>query len=198
MCVTPGKNHERNHMVAPRTKSTLATRIFVRYYLRTTMKFYLLIFLASIGFCCCDTKDKTQVKPGEIAIKDLRLNEIVHDSLTVDQLRDIEKIHKSFAEVNSSSLEETITNFKRDRHPDDEIAIWLKMAEAYERFTLAGGRQIDLNKKNEVYQLILLRSMMSEREVMDQVKVTSLTDDEIKEVFSYYDSPPKPLKIEKE
>jgi hypothetical protein len=160
------------------------------------MRIYILTIFVSIGLVCCVTKDREKPETTEMAIQDLKLNEIVHDSLTDKQLKDIEKIQKVFSEVNTSSLEETITNFKRDQNPDNEIAIWLKMADAYERFTLKRGKQIELNKKNEVYELILLRSMMTEKEVMNRVKVQFLTNDEVKEVFAYYNAPPQPLKVE--
>lgn len=141
------------------------------------------------------TSGKNEAK--EMALKDLHSNEVVHDSLTSQQMKDIEKIQKVFAEVNSSSLKETIENFKRDQHPDKEILIWLKMAGAYERFTVDKKGIIGLDKKNEAYELLLLRSMMSEAEVMDRYKPASLTEKEVKEIFAYYLEPPRPLTVQK-
>lgn len=132
-----------------------------------------------------------------MAIEDLKLHDIVHDSLTATQLDEIERIHKTFSEVNSSSLEETIDNFKRDQNPDREIAIWLKMADAYEHFVLSKGVGIDHNKKDEAYQLILLRSMMTAEEVVDKIDLQYLTDDEVREILHSYTDPPELLRVEK-
>src|SRR5688572_14818581 len=144
------------------------------------MKKYFFAFILSIALIGCIKNE-----PKEMAIGDLELNEIVHDSLTSRQIKDIERIQTVFAEVNSSSLEETIENFKRDQHPDNEISIWLKMADAYEKFTVDKKGSIGMDKKNEAYELLLLRSMMSEVEVIDKYKATSLTSEEVKEIFAY-------------
>jgi hypothetical protein len=79
------------------------------------MRTRLFIIILSSGLICCVTKSKDG--PGEIALKDLELNEIVHDSLTSRQLNEIGRIQKVFAEVSSSSLEEMIDNFRRDSIP---------------------------------------------------------------------------------
>ena len=102
----------------------------------------------------------------------------------------------SFADVYKISLEETITNFKRDQNPDNEIEVWLNMLKAYEKFVYKNGTQIELNKKTEVFKLILMRSMMDEKEAEFETKCTILNKDEIKEIFSYYKMEAKPLLIE--
>lgn len=77
------------------------------------------------------------------------------------QLEKIMRIQRIFAEVNPSTLEETIDDFKRDQNPDSEIATWLAMANAYEKITL-NNKGLDINKKGEAYKLILMRSMENE------------------------------------
>jgi hypothetical protein len=143
----------------------------------------------------CGTNNQENSKTKEIAIKDLKLSEVVHDSLTTMQIKEIKEIHKTFAEVTSSSLEETITNFKRDQHPDNEIAVWLTMAKVYERFTL--NKEFSLEKKKEAFDIILLRSMMTEAEVRESIESSGsgLTSDEVKEIFSYYTDAPERLKV---
>jgi len=158
------------------------------------MRIYLLPIIISIGLSSCMTNNKKESHTGEISLQELKLNEIIHDSLTNRQIKDIERIQQVFAEVNSSTLEETMDNFKRDQNPDDEIKVWLQMASVYEQFT--SDKVIDLNKKNEAYSLILLRSMMTEAEVMNKLTLKYLTENEAKEIFTYYTEQPKPLKIE--
>lgn len=160
------------------------------------MRIHLLAIVVSLGFSGCGIKDKDKSETGNVAVEELRLNEIVHDSLTQKQLLDIENIHAVFSEVSSASLEETITDFRRDQNPDDEIAIWLKMASAYQKFCLVNGPQLELNKKKEVFAAILMRSMMDDKEVLDNLKVKYLSIEELKEALTYYNTPASPLKIE--
>lgn len=128
--------------------------------------------------------------------KDIAISPVVHDTLSKTQLEKIKRIQEVFAEVNPSTLEETITDFKRDRNPDNEIAIWLQMATAYEKFTLKRAKTLDLEKKKEAYKLILMRSMASENEARKGTDIKLLTEPEIDEIFSYYQSAPKPLTVE--
>ena len=161
------------------------------------MKIYTLTIILITGLISCGKMNKEKPETTEMAIQDLELNEIVHDSLTTEQINDITRIQKVFSEVNLTSLDETINNFKRDQHPNNEIAIWLKMADAYQRFTLRTEKAIGHDKKNEAYELILLRSMMTEEEVLDKSAPKFLTKEEVKEILSYYVDPPQPLKVEK-
>lgn len=155
------------------------------------MKIHLSLIIIVLGLTCCTKKNNEQPVTTEMAIADLELNGIVHDSLTAKQIKEIERIQRVFSEVNSSSLEETINNFKRDQNPEREIAIWLGMADAYERFTV--NKHIEEHdKKEEAYQLILLRSIMTEEEAIDKADITYLTQDEVKEVLSYYIHPHNP------
>jgi len=85
----------------------------------------------------------------------------------------VRRIQKSLREVYPVFLEETVTNFKRDHNPDKEIAIWLNMASAYEKF-INRHPGADSLKKQEAFKLILLRSMMSDREAIQQAGLKAL------------------------
>eukprot|EP01035_Chromulina_nebulosa_P055322 gene55322-75815_t len=110
---------------------------------------FLLLTIFGFTLFSCKTNDKSEnSKVQTINANDLTLSPVVHDTLNSDQIERITKIQRAFSEVNPSTLEETITNFKRDRNPDNEIAIWLAMANAYEKFT-AKNTSININKKKE-------------------------------------------------
>ena len=160
------------------------------------MKIHLLIAMLFVGLVSCKTKSKEDTVTREMEIKDLKLNDVVHDSLTTKQIKAIERILRTFSEVNSNTLEETIDNFKRDQRPDREIAVWLTMADVYEHFTLHKGTAIDHNKKDEAYELILLRSMMTEEEVIDKFDFKYLSTDEVKAILDEYADPPQLLRVE--
>jgi hypothetical protein len=139
-----------------------------------------------------ESTDVEKINPNEIV-----QSEIVHQELTKVQIEKIKKIQSSFADVYKISLEETITNFKRDQNPDNEINIWLNMLNTYEKFIHKNGNEITLDKKQEVFKLILMRSMMEENEAKTETKCIILNENEIKEIFSNYKIEAKPLVIEK-
>jgi hypothetical protein len=116
---------------------------------------------------------------------DLIPGPIVHDQLSDEQIEKITKIQTAFSDVYQISLDETMTNFKRDRNPDNEIRVWLNMMEAYEKFILKDS-EITVEKKSEVFKLILTRSMMDENKVRTQADFKILNEDEINEIFGYY------------
>lgn len=151
------------------------------------------LIIVTIFYSC---KPKKVNKILEIDPSKLQQGPIVHDELSEEQIEKITKIQSGFADVLPVTLEETITNFKRDRNPNNEINIWLKMLSAYEKFISKEGNEIKLNKKAEAFQLILMRSMMDEEEAIAKVDCKILTKNEIKEIFSYCQPKATPLPIE--
>jgi accessory colonization factor AcfC len=119
----------------------------------------------------------------------------VHGTLSAAQLEKITTIQRIFAEVNPSTLEETIDDFKQEQDPDREIAIWSAMANAYEKFT--NRKPLDINKKTEVYNLILMRSMENEADAKAETNLKYLTDKEASELLSYYTLEARPITVEK-
>jgi len=80
----------------------------------------LLVFL---GFGCTKQAENQQPRIERVNPADLKPNAIQHEQLTEEQLRRTKKLHETFAEVDKSSLETWIDNFKRDMNTDKEIAI---------------------------------------------------------------------------
>jgi hypothetical protein len=148
--------------------------------------------LCGLGLFSCASKQNSPVKT--VRADQIQPNRIVHDTLSTEQIAQIKKIQVTFAEVNPSTLDETITNFKRDQNPDNEINEWLGMAAAYEKF-LSAKPSMELSKKKEAYKLILLRSMMDAEQAKQQAGLQLLTTQEIDEILSYYDKAPSPLKV---
>jgi len=154
------------------------------------MKIKLLLIITFITFfTACDKRNE----PGTIDPNKIKLNEVVHDALTSEQINKITKIHSTFAEVDTSSLENVITDFKRDLNPDSEIDIWLQMADAYE--SNIKGKNRTLEQKKEIYKLILSRSMMSSEEVLKNLELKEISQPEAKEVLSHYRENPIPIRV---
>jgi hypothetical protein len=138
------------------------------------------IFTAS---ACNSRQEKPKVMM--MNVKDINLGPVIQESLTAGQIQKIKQIQQTFREVYPATLEETITNFKRDQHPDKEIDIWLKMASAYEMF-VQKHTNCDSIKKQEAFKLILLRSMMPSREALEQAQVKVLSQEERDDLLHYY------------
>lgn len=82
---------------------------------------------------------------------------IRHDTLPANLLIRIQNINNILNEVFPYPLSETINNFRRDMHPDREVAIWEKIVSAY--LNLTTGRILDLGQKKEIYEALLFSSM---------------------------------------
>lgn len=157
---------------------------------------FLMFTSFSLTFFSCNTNDKTEnskvqkIDPNELTISPER-----HDTLSREQIEKIKKIQSTFSEVNPSTLEQTISDFKRDKNPDNEIKIWLAMANSYEKFKMKHS-DLDINKKKEAYGLILMRSMENEAEAKLNSNLKLLTDNEVSEIFSYYEIDAQPISFE--
>jgi type III secretory pathway component EscV len=157
-------------------------------------RFIFLLFLSLTLLSCDSTKEEKQ-KSQFINPNDIKINKVVQDSLTTTQIDRIKKIHSTFAEVYPISLEETLINFRRDENPDSEIEIWLQMVDAYEKYLKSRQKRLDLSTKEEVFALILSRSMMSTEEAIANCSLKILTVKDAKEVLSYYTAAPEPIDV---
>lgn len=153
---------------------------------------YFILFLFFELVACNSASEESKVT--KMKASDIKVGPVIHDSLTSEQIEKIKKIQTIFAEVYPVSLEETITNFKRDQNPNKEINIWLSMADAYFRFT-SSNANVDSTKKQEAFNLLLLRSMMTDKEALEEAKVKSLSNREVTEILQYYNSIHKPVTV---
>lgn len=145
------------------------------------IRIFLSSFLALVGMSCHKTQDKESTS---VPATSLQPGPIQHTQLTEKQLERIRKLHQSFVDVDNSSLETWIDNFKRDTNPDNEIAIWERVAAAYTKY--CSQRQLTVEAKKEVHSILLLRSMTPESEVLSQIKLAVLTTEDAKEVLKLY------------
>ena len=104
--------------------------------------------------------------------------------LSPNQMERIYKLRDTLAEVEHSSIERWVDNFNRDANPDKELAIWERIADGYTRY--CSKRLLSIEAKKDVFQLLLLRSMASEQEVLNHVKLNTLTADEAKETLKEF------------
>jgi hypothetical protein len=106
---------------------------------------------------------------------------IRRQELSPKQMERIYKLRDALSEVERSPIEKWVDNFKRDADPDRELAVWEKIADGYTRY--CSKRPLSIEAKEDVFQLLLLRSMASEQEVVNHIKLKTLTVDEAKETL---------------
>lgn len=121
-------------------------------------------------------------------------NSRVHKDLSAHQKKRIIIIQQALIEVNDTSLEETLNNFRKDLNPDSEIDIWEAIAGAYQQ-TFRKKPDASLEEKQEVYRLLLLRSNMSAEEALAQANLSAISEATAKEVLDLYNLDYKPFLI---
>ncbi len=160
------------------------------------MRKYILITILIFTIISCKEKKKSN-NIETTTIENLTPGPIVNKSLSKEQLKKIGFIQEAFNEVFPVSLDKTITNFKRDQNPDSEINIWLNMAKTYKSFSLENSGLEKLEARKEAFKLILTRSMISEKEVINSLELKLLSQKEVKDILNNYTLKAKPIKVEK-
>ena len=140
--------------------------------------------LTFFGFACAGRSENQRPQTQLANVADLKPNEIQHEQLSEEQLRRIKTLHETFAEVDKSSLEKWIDNFKRDANPDSEIAIWERVANAYRNY--CSQRELTLEAKDDVFQALVLRSMTSDERAVKTLKLKELSSDEARKIMREY------------
>ncbi|MEZ5039974.1 MAG: hypothetical protein R2828_08780 [Saprospiraceae bacterium] len=158
--------------------------------MKITIGLILIILIFGLLYSCNSNKNqKPNAEKGElktINISELQPNEIVHEKLSDEQINRITKFKEILKEVDTTPIEKTIENFQRDLNPDREIAIWERIAEAYKNVN-SENKDLSIDERNEVYNLFLYRSMMPKEQVLQKIKLKSLSVDKAKEFIKYYD-----------
>jgi hypothetical protein len=127
--------------------------------------------------------DGTSLRPGPIR----------HEMLTPDQMRRIAVLQKTFGDVDPSPFEKWVDDFKRDRDPDREIAIYESMAQAYTSYCTR--HLVTTEARNEVYTLVLARSGAPDDTVLRGVPLKVLSREQAEEVLRGYPAPPQPIEV---
>ena len=161
------------------------------------MRKLILIAICAVFVTSCKDEAKQDSNIETTPIEGLTQGPIVHKALTEEQLAKIKDIQETFNEVYPVSLDETITNFKRDQNPDNEINIWQNMANAYKPYALNNGGEEKLGARKEAFKLILMRSMMPDQEAISSSDLKILNEKEAQTILKNYTLEAKPVKVEK-
>jgi hypothetical protein len=125
--------------------------------------------------------------------EDIKPGPVLHDTLTPHQVERLRKLRAALAEVDDSSLEKWIDDFRHDANPDREIAVFEAIAQAYQAFCTSRPRT--LAQKQDVFNLLLERSGTTDEDVLKHRKLKALTIDDAKEALSYYKKAATPIQV---
>lgn len=155
---------------------------------------YLVIIL--VFFSCQNREQKNENNQGEtewIDPSQLQQSPVIRDSLTTDQMEQIDYVYNVFKEVDTTPIDKWIEDFKRDQNPDREIEIWMMMATAYTSY--CKNKKLDLAVKKEVYSIVLMRSSAPEHEVLNHIKLVHLNEQEALKIMKAYSLEAKPITV---
>jgi hypothetical protein len=128
-----------------------------------------------------------------VKLDSVRPGSTQRSELSREQLVRVRRIQGTLAEVDKSSFEKWVDDFKRDLHPEREIVIWEYIAAAYDAY--CSTRTLTLAEKGDVYGILILRSGAPEDEVLKHPQWKVLTPEEAKRVMSYYTGPTQPILV---
>lgn len=94
----------------------------------------------------------------QIKISDITSGPIRQEVLPEGFIVRVQKFKEILKEVETFSLEETISNFQRDHNPEKELAIWEHIASKYSE-CLSNNPEMDADQRRQIYSVILKSTM---------------------------------------
>jgi hypothetical protein len=147
--------------------------------------------IAVVGFLLLRQSGASRTQ--SVRPSDLQLGPLRHATLSAEMDARIRRFEPIFAEVYPRSHEEWLDGFKRDLHPEPEVAIWEAMAAAYQTFTARHALAADARK--EAFGLLLVRSAADEQTTLSGAKLRHLSPAEAEELVRLYSVTPQPVQI---
>jgi len=90
----------------------------------------------------------------KIKTSELKVGPIQHEVLPLGFIVRVQKFKEILREVETSSLEETISNFQRDLYPEEELLIWETIAHSYE-CVIKNEPELTITKKKDMFRKLL-------------------------------------------
>ena len=119
---------------------------------------------------------KTRLRPSDLHKGPIR-HQVLPDGF-VDRIKAFKAI---FRDVDPTSLETAIDNFKRDTNPEEELAIWERIANTYQLF-LSHNPGSDPAVRKEIFAVLIGASMGSQ----DWSNIKKLNSDQINYLVANY------------
>jgi hypothetical protein len=101
-----------------------------------------------------------------------------------EDIRDyLRQLQKTFADVYPRTIEQWEDGFRRDTHPDREIALWLYMGDVFEHFT--SGQPLDADQKRDIFQVILASVNNGTKHVLATTNPRTLSKKRVREIVDW-------------
>lgn len=102
-----------------------------------------------------------------------------------EEVRDFfRQIKESLDEVHPMTLEEWEDGFRRDMHPEREIAIWLHIAATYRRCT--ARRSYSLEQRRDFFNVILACSCNPRKHVLKVARFSAISRQEAEAAMRFF------------
>jgi hypothetical protein len=119
---------------------------------------------------------------------------VQHPVLTDQQTARIAALQSVFAEVDGSSLEKWLDDFKREADVDEELSVYEDIARAYTSY-IAANSTINQAAKRDVHSLLLMRSGATEEQTLAHARLQVLDQKQAGDVLRRYARPPDPVRV---
>lgn len=123
---------------------------------------------------------KKTTRPSDHALA-IREGVIRHSALAENLLQRIKAFKDILREVDNTPLDEVIDDFRRDVHPEQEIAVWERIAHTYALFLLHNPTG-DVAIKRDIFSVVLMASLGVE----DWTQIRHLTRLQIRQLVLNY------------
>jgi len=98
-----------------------------------------------------------------------------------DRLREIKE---ALDEVHPMTLDEWEDGFRKDTHPEREIAIWLRIAEKYKTFI--EGKGLSQAQRKEIFSVMLACTTSPKDLILETVTLSAITHEEAQDAIEAF------------
>jgi hypothetical protein len=96
----------------------------------------------------------------------------------------LERFQATFADVYPRTVEEWEDGFRRDAHPNQEIAIWVCIANVFEHFT--AGRDLSAEQRQDIFHTVLACANNGKDYVLFTTNPRTLSKKRVREIVDYF------------
>jgi len=104
-------------------------------------------------------------------------------------------VQHTLAEVDPSSLDRWLDDFKHDMNADRELSVYEGIARAYDAYITANPA-LGRAARMDVYSLLLVRSGTTEKDALARATLHVLGEKQAREALRLYTEPPHPIRVE--
>lgn len=122
------------------------------------------------------------MKIKKVKIADVKIGDTIRTPLLVDGfIERVQAYKKILADIEPTSIEETILNFQKDINPSDELQIWEHIALVYKGF-IENNEKLTIEGKRDVFKVLLgISSGVENFELVD-----NLSREQVHELIKKY------------